>query len=170
MKPTDQLARAHLAPEPRDLARLLAGEHHNPHSVLGAHEYGDHTIIRAFRNAGIDLQSRVAEDIRAAPAAYPDVRRPNSSIDHRRVKTLLIWFLRHVPQVREGPARPGDVVFLDTFPSRRGPDHVGIISDRMAPSGLPFVITAQESARSGSAQAAMLVKPIWPNACCVSRP
>jgi uncharacterized protein YijF (DUF1287 family) len=98
------------------------------------------TIIRAFRNAGIDLQSRVAEDIRAAPAAYPDVRRPNSSIDHRRVKTLLIWFLRHVPQVREGPARPGDVVFLDTFPSRRGPDHVGIISDRMAPSGLPFVI------------------------------
>ena len=56
------------------------------------------------------------------------------------MKTLLTWFLRHVPQVREGPARPGDVVFLDTFPSRPGPDHVGIISDRTAPSGLPFVI------------------------------
>jgi uncharacterized protein YijF (DUF1287 family) len=98
------------------------------------------TIVRAYRNAGIDLQSLVAEDIRAAPAAYPGIVRPNSSIDHRRVKTLLTWFLRHVPQVREGPGRPGDVVFLDTFPSRSGPDHVGILSDRLAPSGLPFVI------------------------------
>ncbi|HVU51990.1 MAG TPA: DUF1287 domain-containing protein [Polyangia bacterium] len=98
------------------------------------------TIVRAYRNAGIDLQRRVAEDIRAAPAAYPSVRKPDASIDHRRVKNLLTWFLRHVPQVREGPMRPGDVVFLDTFPSRPGPDHVGIISDRTAPSGLPFVI------------------------------
>jgi uncharacterized protein YijF (DUF1287 family) len=98
------------------------------------------TIVRAYRNAGIDLQRLVAEDIRAAPAAYPTVLKPNASIDHRRVKTLLIWFLRHVPQVRQGPARPGDVVFLDTFPDRPGPDHVGIISDRMAPSGMPFVI------------------------------
>ncbi len=98
------------------------------------------TVIRAYRNAGIDLQSRVAEDIRAAPAAYPGIHRPNTSIDHRRVKTLLTWFLRHVPQVPEGPGRPGDVVFLDTFPNRPGPEHVGIISDRTAPSGLPFVI------------------------------
>jgi uncharacterized protein YijF (DUF1287 family) len=98
------------------------------------------TIIRAYRNAGIDLQSRIAEDIRAAPAAYPGIHQPNTSIDHRRVKTLLTWFLRHVPQVHDGSVRPGDVVFLDTFPSRPGPDHVGIISDRAAPSGLPFVI------------------------------
>jgi uncharacterized protein YijF (DUF1287 family) len=98
------------------------------------------TIVRAYRNAGIDLQKSVAEDIRAAPAAYASVRKPNTSIDHRRVKNLLTWFLRHVPQVREGPMRPGDVVFLDTFPSRPGPDHVGIVSDRIAPSGMPFVI------------------------------
>jgi uncharacterized protein YijF (DUF1287 family) len=98
------------------------------------------TIVRAFRNAGIDLQSRVAEDIRAAPKAYPGVTRPNPSIDHRRVKTLLVWFERHVPAVHDGPPRPGDVVFLDTFPGRPGPDHVGIVSDRIAPSGLPYVI------------------------------
>jgi uncharacterized protein YijF (DUF1287 family) len=98
------------------------------------------TIVRAFRNAGIDLQRQVAEDIRAARSAYPDVTHPNASIDHRRVKTLLVWFRRHVPQVHGGPYRPGDVVFLDTFPTRPGPDHVGIISDRIAPSGLPFVI------------------------------
>ena len=49
MKSTEQVARARLAPEPSDLARLVAGEHHNPHGILGAHEYGDHTVIRAFR-------------------------------------------------------------------------------------------------------------------------
>jgi uncharacterized protein YijF (DUF1287 family) len=98
------------------------------------------TIVRAFRNAGIDLQSRVAADIRAAPASYRGVTHPNPSIDHRRVKTLLTWFQRHVPEIHGQPPRPGDVVFLDTFPSRPGPDHVGIISDRIAPSGLPFVI------------------------------
>lgn len=98
------------------------------------------TIIRAYRNAGIDLQRRIAEDIRAAPSAYPWIHRPSTSIDHRRVKTLLNWFLRHVPQVSDGSERPGDVVFLDTFPSRAGPDHVGILSDRTAPSGRPFVI------------------------------
>jgi uncharacterized protein len=98
------------------------------------------TIVRAYRNAGIDLQRLVAEDIKAARSAYPGVRRPNPSIDHRRVKTLLIWFQRHVAQVRDGPSRPGDVVFLDTFPGRPGPDHVGIISDRTAPSGQPLVI------------------------------
>ena len=37
MKSTEQVARARLAPEPRDLARLVAGEHHNPHGILGAH-------------------------------------------------------------------------------------------------------------------------------------
>jgi 1,4-alpha-glucan branching enzyme len=39
----------HLAPDRADLARLLAGEHHDPHAILGAHEYGDVTVIRALR-------------------------------------------------------------------------------------------------------------------------
>lgn len=79
------------------------------------------TIVRAFRNAGIDLQVRVAEDIRGDRAAYAGITRPDPNIDHRRVKNLLRWFVRHVPQVRAGPHRPGDVVFLDTFPSRPAP-------------------------------------------------
>src|SRR5262249_36404404 len=77
------------------------------------------TIVRAFRNAGLDLQKLVAEDIRRAPAQYPHVAHPNPSIDHRRVRTLLRWFERHVPPVPPGAALwPGDVVFLDTFPNR----------------------------------------------------
>ncbi|MDT5202300.1 MAG: 1,4-alpha-glucan branching enzyme, partial [Mycobacterium sp.] len=62
MKSTDQLARTHLAPEPGDLARLLAGEHHNPHDILGAHEYGDHTVIRAFRPHAAEVVALVGKD------------------------------------------------------------------------------------------------------------
>ena len=39
----------HLAPDPADTALLLAGEHHDPHSILGAHGYGKVTVIRALR-------------------------------------------------------------------------------------------------------------------------
>ena len=40
---------AHLAPDPGELSRLIAGVHHNPHGILGAHEYGDQTVIRTLR-------------------------------------------------------------------------------------------------------------------------
>ena len=38
-----------LRPDAAELGRLLAGEHHDPHSILGAHEYDDHTVIRVLR-------------------------------------------------------------------------------------------------------------------------
>ena len=38
-----------LAPDSEDLARLLAGVHHDPHAILGAHEDGTRTVIRALR-------------------------------------------------------------------------------------------------------------------------
>jgi uncharacterized protein YijF (DUF1287 family) len=99
------------------------------------------TIVRALRNAGYDLQRLVAEDIRRAPAAYPQVRRSDPNIDHRRVKNLLRWFQRHAVAVAPAePLRPGEIVFLDTFPGRPGPEHVGIVSDRRAPSGQRLVI------------------------------
>lgn len=49
MTRSNQLTNAHLRPDPSDVHRLVAGEHHDPHSVLGAHEYSDHTVIRTFR-------------------------------------------------------------------------------------------------------------------------
>ncbi len=103
-------------------------------------------IIRALRNAGLDLQEAVHRDIRKAHAAYPMVERPNTSIDHRRVRTLLPYFRRHWAQHSPAlndpadPPRPGDILFLDTMPGRSGPDHVGIVSDRTGPSGMPLVI------------------------------
>jgi 1,4-alpha-glucan branching enzyme len=57
-----QLTSANLAPDPADLARLISGEHHNPHSVLGAHEYGDHTVIRAYRPHAAEVVALVGPD------------------------------------------------------------------------------------------------------------
>ena len=62
MKSTEQVAKARLAPEPSDLARLVAGEHHNPHGILGAHEYGDHTVIRVFRPHAASVVALVGAD------------------------------------------------------------------------------------------------------------
>jgi uncharacterized protein YijF (DUF1287 family) len=99
------------------------------------------TVIRALRNAGIDLQRAVHEDILAAPRAYPMVEKVDASINHRRVRTVLPWFKRHWVTLPEGtPRLPGDVVFFDTFPSKPGPDHLGVVSDTVGPHGLPMVI------------------------------
>ncbi|MBW8710061.1 MAG: 1,4-alpha-glucan branching protein GlgB [Mycobacterium sp.] len=59
MTRTNQRTSPHLRPPTADLNRLLAGEHHDPHSVLGAHEYGDHTVIRAYRPHAVEVVALV---------------------------------------------------------------------------------------------------------------
>lgn len=102
-------------------------------------------IVRALRNAGCDLQRAVHEDVLAARTAYPMIDRPNPSIDHRRVKSLLPYFTRHFDKHTNrlddpaDPLRAGDIILMDTFPSRAGAEHVGLISDVLSPKGLPMV-------------------------------
>jgi len=104
-------------------------------------------VVRALRSVGIDLQRRVHEDILAAPSAYPRVR-ADANIDHRRVGPLKTWFERHakrLPKGFEGDARAswraGDVVAWAFRPCPAcSPDHVGVVSDRVGPRGLPLVI------------------------------
>ena len=48
-----------LSPDPGDLARLIAGVHHNPHSILGAHEYDEHTVVRTLRPHALDATALV---------------------------------------------------------------------------------------------------------------
>ncbi len=103
-------------------------------------------IVRAFRNAGIDLQVALYQDVRAHPQRYPGIKRPDRNIDHRRVRNLLPFFRAHyrlvnrrVPASRRHTLLPGDVVFLDTLP-RAGPDHIGIIADTVGANGWPQVI------------------------------
>jgi len=103
-------------------------------------------VVRAVRNAGLDIQRELHRDIERSPRSYPMVKKANANIDHRRVKTSLPYFQRRweerSPAVDDpdDPVRPGDVVFFDTFPKRSGPDHVGVVSDRRAPDGSYLVI------------------------------
>lgn len=103
-------------------------------------------VIRALRNSGFDLQKLVREDIARAPGAYPMVSRPNPNIDQRRVRTILPWFRRHwLPRPTDAGRLddwlPGDVVFMDTL-ARPGPDHIGVVSDRLGQSGKPLIINS----------------------------
>ncbi|CAM5742087.1 1,4-alpha-glucan branching protein GlgB [Mycolicibacterium aubagnense] len=52
---------SHLHPPAAELARLLAGEHHDPHSILGAHEYGKRTVIRALRPHAIGVTALIGK-------------------------------------------------------------------------------------------------------------
>lgn len=103
-------------------------------------------VIRAVRNAGLDLQQALHADIKKSPRSYPMVKgKGNPDIDHRRVATLLPYFKRHWEKRSarlddpDDPLRPGDVIFMDTLP-RSGPDHIGILSDRVNEQGQPLVI------------------------------
>lgn len=104
-------------------------------------------IIRSVRNAGLDLQKALHEDIKKRRAAFPMIKRgPDPNIDQRRVGTLLPYFKKHWEQHTaklddpDDPLRPGDIILMDTFPSRSGPDHIGIISDQLNDQGQPLVI------------------------------
>jgi uncharacterized protein YijF (DUF1287 family) len=104
-------------------------------------------IIRSVRNAGLDLQQALHEDIKKRRKAFPMIRRaPDPNIDQRRVGTLLPYFKKHWEQHTaklddtSDPLRPGDIILMDTFPSKSGPDHIGIISDELTSEGLPLVI------------------------------
>ena len=106
-------------------------------------------IVRAVRNAGLDLQQALHEDIQARRSAFPMIRKgkgADANIDHRRVGTLLPYFKKHWEQHTaklddpNDPLRPGDIILMDTFPSRSGPDHIGIVSDALDDTGLPLII------------------------------
>jgi uncharacterized protein YijF (DUF1287 family) len=103
-------------------------------------------VIRSLRAAGIDLQQRIHEDILRRPAAYTTVTRPDRNIDHRRVTPMLTYLRAHaasLPKTFEDASswRPGDVVVWAFRPCPAcSPDHVGIVSDRVGPRGLPLVL------------------------------
>ena len=97
-------------------------------------------IVRAFRNAGVDLQKEVHEDMAKHFAAYPakwGARKPDSNIDHRRVPNLMTLFerrARSVPITRKpSDYNPGDVVAWELDNRLL---HIGLVTDAVA-SGTP---------------------------------
>jgi uncharacterized protein YijF (DUF1287 family) len=98
----------------------------------------------------VDFQKLVHEDILARPAAFTGVSHPDTNIDHRRV-TPLLTYLRDPAHARSLPTtfgettlptwQPGDIVVWAFRPCPScTPDHVGIVSDRIGPRGLPLVL------------------------------
>lgn len=100
-------------------------------------------VVRAWRQLGHDLQVSVHQDMRRAFAAYPrhwGLKRPDPSIDHRRVPNLQTFFSRQgasLPLTND-PARfqPGDMV---TWRLPGNAPHIGIVSDRRE-GNMPLII------------------------------
>ncbi|MDR0563637.1 MAG: DUF1287 domain-containing protein [Azoarcus sp.] len=99
-------------------------------------------VIRALRHQGIDLQRLVHEDISDNFQHYPNLqkwrlKKPDTNIDHRRVYNLQRYFEQRGYAVADETFLPGDIV---TWELRPGVGHIGIVSDKKAPSGQPLVI------------------------------
>lgn len=58
---TPKAPRPIAAPDPDDLARLVAGTHHDPHSILGAHAHPAGTVIRALRPFAVAVAARIGD-------------------------------------------------------------------------------------------------------------
>lgn len=91
-------------------------------------------VIRGFRNAGVDLQKEVHEDMTANFSSYPKkwgLARTDTNIDHRRVPNLQTFFTRKgksLPVSARGEDyRPGDVVSWDL--DGNGMTHIGLVSN-----------------------------------------
>jgi uncharacterized protein YijF (DUF1287 family) len=103
-------------------------------------------IIRSYRAVGVDLQKDVHEDMVQNWAAYPHHRRwqearPDTSIDHRRVQNLGMFFRRRgqILPVTSIAADylPGDLV---TWDLGAGVGHIGIVVDRKASAGDRYMV------------------------------
>lgn len=103
------------------------------------------TVVRAFRNAGIDLQQLIHDDMAANFDLYPDrwgLTAPDPNIDHRRVPNQM-QFLKRFGQgltletSDSSQWQWGDVVY---WRFSNGDEHCGVISDKTTASGRPLVI------------------------------
>jgi uncharacterized protein YijF (DUF1287 family) len=90
-------------------------------------------IVRAFRKAGLDLQTDVHEDMKSNFSAYPTrwgSSGTDANIDHRRVPNLQTYLTRKgKSQSSNGTSSdflPGDIV---TWDLGGGVDHVGIVTN-----------------------------------------
>jgi len=106
-------------------------------------------IIRALRNAGLDLQALLHEDVVTHPRRYRHlVSTPNSHIDHRRTRNLNTYFKYHFKVLNSSVStgtgemyKPGDIIIMDTgIANGTIYDHIGIASDTIDDQKLPEVI------------------------------
>lgn len=115
-------------------------------------------VVRAFRNAGIDLQEKIQQDMKARPTAYPkiwDNKSADPNIDHRRCPNLVAWLKKNAEEVTTemnpenafSDWKPGDVVFY-VKEGATHPWHVAIVSDKHDAEGMPLIIDSFPPATS----------------------
>jgi uncharacterized protein YijF (DUF1287 family) len=92
-------------------------------------------VIRAYRALGIDLQVLVHQ---------ARIGTGDTSIDHRRTKTLRRFFERYGESLPVTDFvedyQPGDIVTYYRAGGRTSQTHIAIVSDVMAPSGRPMIV------------------------------
>jgi uncharacterized protein len=104
-------------------------------------------IVRALRQAGVDLQQQVHEDMRRHFRAYPQrwgLKRPDPNIDHRRVANLMRYFQRQGKalainqQFSQQPTnyQPGDIV---AWRLDNGLLHIGLVVAAQS-AGTPLIV------------------------------
>lgn len=102
-------------------------------------------VIRAYRALGVDLQVLVHEDMSRAFASYPrawGLTKPDSNIDHRRVRNLQTFFKRRGAELKvsRDPRSylAGDLV---TWVLPGNLPHIGIATDQRSPDhSRPLII------------------------------
>ncbi len=103
-------------------------------------------IIRTFRNSlNFDFQKAVHEDMKANFSAYPKIwghKGADKNIDHRRVPNLERFLTRQDANIAitqdAKDYLPGDIVSWRLY--RGGTPHIGIVTDKKAPSGTPLIV------------------------------
>lgn len=103
-------------------------------------------VIRSYRKIGTDLQKLLHEDMSENFDKYPSKRiwgltKTDKNIDHRRVPNLQAFFSRHGNslEITKNPNnyKPGDLV---TWSLPGNLPHIGIVTDKKAPSGTPMIV------------------------------
>jgi len=102
-------------------------------------------IIRAYRAVGVDLQKLVHEDMAQDIAVYShkgQLRAAlDTSIDHRRVPNLRVFFSRKGEMLRNSTRledySPGDLVTWDLGGKI---DHIGIVVDAKSPQSGRYMV------------------------------
>jgi uncharacterized protein len=139
-----------------DGARTQIGSVYDSHYVRISYPGGDvpsdrgacsDVVVRALRNAGIDLQQLIHEDMLRDFNAYPHLNsltQPDANIDHRRALIQMRFFERHgktlpiaVSPQTIGEWQPGDFVYWQILGNYQ---HAGVLSDRLNANSLPLVI------------------------------
>lgn len=96
-------------------------------------------IWRAFKNAGYDLRAMLSKDIEENTKDYPNVQKPDSNIDFRRVKNLRVFFDKYATVLTTDTKKthewqPGDIVIFNNN------KHIGIVSDKRNRDGQVYII------------------------------